>query len=301
MRDLGRLAVAMAALLLVAPSPPAWAEGQAGAHIDGDRITAEVGYQASGASTAASGGQRARGSAGTPRRASFEIGSARVDAVSTGGGCARLTSPAAPGVYARVCGQAFEGATQARIPFSAAGRVFYRVVPVATRQPAARTPRVDVDALALAARESLRLPAPRIATNPRAEWELVVNLPTWLWVEGVWAQHTASATAGPVAAVVTARPQAVVWDLGNGERVTCHGPGTPYDPARPADAQHTDCSYTYARGSAGQPGDVFTVSATVVWSASWTATGAPGGGDLPALTTTSSVPVRVAEVQALNT
>lgn len=50
----------------------------------------------------------------------------------------------------------------------------------------------------------------------------------------------------------------------------------------------------------GAPGGAFTVAATVTWRLSWTATGAPGGGALGTVTRTTEIPVRVAEIQALN-
>jgi len=43
------------------------------------------------------------------------------------------------------------------------------------------------------------------------------------------------------------------------------------------------------------------VTATVEWRVSWTASGAPGGGDLGISRRSSSTSVRVAEIQVLNT
>jgi hypothetical protein len=100
---------------------------------------------------------------------------------------------------------------------------------------------------------------------------------------------------------VTASPQRVDWSMGDGNSVTCTGAGTAYDPARTPDEQHTDCSYTYRRGSAGQPNGTFVIVATSVWDVTWTATGVAGaGGDLGGITRTNTIPVRVAEIQAVN-
>ena len=88
--------------------------------------------------------------------------------------------------------------------------------------------------------------------------------------------------------------------MGNGDVVVCNDPGTPYDTSRPAAEQSTTCSYTYEHTSAGQPGDAYQVTATVEWQVSWTVTGAPGGGALPSLSTSSATSVRVAEMQALS-
>ena len=98
---------------------------------------------------------------------------------------------------------------------------------------------------------------------------------------------------------VSAQPQRVIWTMGNGDSVVCNGPGTPYDTSKPEAAQRSDCSYTYRRSSAGQPQERYLLSATVEWSATWSVVGAPGGGALPGIRRSATVPVRVAEVQSL--
>lgn len=57
--------------------------------------------------------------------------------------------------------------------------------------------------------------------------------------------------------------------MGDGDSVTCDGPGTPYSASDPSAT--TDCSYTWR-----DPGS-FTVTATVYWAVTWTATGVAGG------------------------
>jgi hypothetical protein len=108
--------------------------------------------------------------------------------------------------------------------------------------------------------------------------------------------------------VVTARPMSVSWDPGDGSQpVVCAGPGTPYDTSESADAQRTDCSYTYARSSASQlqsgPNEndrFFSVTVTTSWSVTWV--GASGtGGTLPVMTRSSTFPLAVAEREALVT
>jgi hypothetical protein len=168
------------------------------------------------------------------------------------------------------------------------------------------TPPVDPYALAVQAENSITLPAPSIHLDP---WGTsVVNLATWLWVDpALWHDDSVSASAGTVTATAVARPVAVVWSTGDGGQVTCGGPGVAYQPSEPEAWQSTDCSHVYAETSAGQPspdGDpddaAFTVTATVVWSVTWESTGVPGGGVLPTLYTTSSVPLRVAQVESVN-
>jgi hypothetical protein len=176
------------------------------------------------------------------------------------------------------------------------GSVSSTFVPIERNDP---EPAPDPEALRASAQEDLRLPTPRIAMSPPGEQ--VVHVASWLWLDGdIWRSHSSSASAGGVSATVTATPTRTLWDMGNGEVVACDGPGTPYDPSRADGAQSTSCSYTYRNSSAGRPGNAYPVTVTVEWQLGWTVTGAPGGGALPGLTTSTSTAVPVGEVQALN-
>ena len=163
---------------------------------------------------------------------------------------------------------------------------------------------VNTSALAQEGLGYTPLGSPNIRLNPSANQDQLVNVTTWLWLNGAsWTPVSATASAGGVTVTTTAVPQKVVWTMGDGGSVTCAGPGTPYDPSRP-DAQPS-CSYTYRRSSAGQPDGTFTITATESWLVSWTATGVPAGmpagGSLGIVTHSSQVAVRVAESQAINT
>jgi len=156
--------------------------------------------------------------------------------------------------------------------------------------------------LAQMAWDNLKVPAPEVHTSPPAGQDAVVNLPTWLWVGQGGAVPPASANAGPVTVTVTVNPAKVVWDMGDGTTVTCTGLGTPYLPGvSDPKAASPDCGHTYARSSAATPDQRFRITATVTWTASYSVTGAPGGGALPDLTASSVAELRVAEFQALNT
>jgi hypothetical protein len=162
-------------------------------------------------------------------------------------------------------------------------------------QAAAVTVGVDPAAVGQQAVKHLALASPTIEMAPPAGSPQLVSVATWLWINpGAFQTLTASASAGTVTATATATPSKVVWDMGDGHQVTCDGPGTPYSAAD--STATTDCSYTWSQAGAYQ------VSATVYWSVTWTATGAPGGGNLglqagPA----ADVPVTVTESQAINT
>ena len=155
-------------------------------------------------------------------------------------------------------------------------------------------PAVDPVVLAQEARARLAIPAPEIRLNPSTRQDQLVQVATWMWVDSsTWGSRSATAAVPGVAVTATAAAQRVVWDMGNGDRVTCTGPGTPYDTSRGEAEQRSDCSYTYRHAG------YFTVTATVEWAAAWSGPGA--GGSLPTLTRSASVPVRVVEGQAINT
>ena len=147
----------------------------------------------------------------------------------------------------------------------------------------------------------LALPVPSIEMAPPADRDQLVNVATWLWIDpSDWRGLSAAATAGPVTATAVATPAEVVWSMGDGQSVTCPGPGTPYDPADPAAT--TTCSYTWTKSSAAQPGGAYQVTATVYYEATWAALGAPGGGSLGLVPGPSAhMAVRVAQSEAINT
>lgn len=162
-------------------------------------------------------------------------------------------------------------------------------------------PVVDPIELATDALERTPLPELQIAMAPASDIPQLVNLATFLWLPAEqWQPETVSASAGGVTSTVTATPTRVVWDMGQGDSVVCEGPGVPYRPELPDDQQPSDCSYTYPRSSAGQPGQAYQVTATVEWETTWAVTGAPGGGSLGTATSSSTTSVQVAELQSLN-
>lgn len=151
--------------------------------------------------------------------------------------------------------------------------------------------------LASQARERLRLPEPAVAVSPVGDQ--LVNLPTWLWIEGDWEPIEATASVPGVSVTARAVPESATWVMGDGSEVVCRGPGTPYSAGADPAAPSPDCGHTYRLSSAGQPGEVFTVSVTVSWTVTWS--GAGDGGTFPGLTTSGRAAFRVAESQALVT
>jgi len=176
-----------------------------------------------------------------------------------------------------------------------------------TSQAPTTAPAVDPRAVALQAENSLRLPGPSLHFNPSAA--SVVNLPTWLWIDpSVWHTYAVTASVGTVSATAVATPEAVTWQMGDGHAVTCDGPGRAFDLSLPAQMQATSCHYTYRTSSLGQlsadgnaDDAAYLVRATIVWTVSWSAVGAAGEGTLPSLTTSAATPVRVVQVESVDT
>ncbi|HSA48613.1 MAG TPA: hypothetical protein VLH10_00675 [Yinghuangia sp.] len=150
--------------------------------------------------------------------------------------------------------------------------------------------------LAQVAVSRLVLPTPTVGTSPSGDQ--VVSVPTWLWVDGSsWEPVSATAAVPGVSVTATAVPVSAVWSMGNGESVTCTGPGTPYGPGSDPASGSPDCGYTYARSSAGQPSERFPVTVTVSWRVSWA--GAGQSGVVEGMSRSASAGLRVREVQAV--
>jgi hypothetical protein len=155
-------------------------------------------------------------------------------------------------------------------------------------------------ALAQRAYQELRPPLPAPRTAPPRGSDGLVGLPEWFWVPAAqWAPVTAQVAVGRVWAQVTATPRKLTFSPGAGlPAVLCPGPGTAYNPAQPAGAQHSNCTFTYAQSSDGLRGAAYAASVTITWDAAWRGSGNTGG-TLPALTRTTTFTLPVAETQAL--
>lgn len=157
---------------------------------------------------------------------------------------------------------------------------------------------IDPEVLAAEAVDSLHLPAPRIEANP--DGFQLVHLPTWMWLEGEsWERQTASASVPGTTVTAQAVPVQALWEMGDGNTVTCTGSGTPWRPGTDAEAEEPspDCGHTYTRSSASTPSGEYTVNVTVTWDVSWSGGGA--SGTVPGMVTTASVSWPVAESQSL--
>jgi hypothetical protein len=165
---------------------------------------------------------------------------------------------------------------------------------------------IDPQQLALMARNRLPFVLPDVAFSPPLESPddfLLVQLPTWIWVEN-WGEESRSATAGGVVATVTARPVRQEWDftpnrLDPETEGGCAGPGRAYDASIPPESQSTECSFTFRHSSAGEQGAAYEGHLTVFYEITWTSN-IGVGGSLGTVPRTTVMPVRVGEQQALN-
>ncbi|MEU0935482.1 hypothetical protein [Embleya sp. NPDC005971] len=156
--------------------------------------------------------------------------------------------------------------------------------------------------VALRALATLGLENPEIAVNPAPGKLGLVGLPVWMWIAGnsktTWSKEWLSQTltVGTVSVTAFARSTKVEWNMGDGGKVTCDSPGRPY---QPSDLNNmSECGYKYKNTSQGQPGDKFTVTATVFWETYYT--DATGSHPLPGLTGTDTAEVRIGELQLIN-
>lgn len=141
-----------------------------------------------------------------------------------------------------------------------------------------------------------QIPAPALAVNPAPEVGGYVNLGMWLAV-GNADPITVRAGDDVVWAMATATLTSTSWAMGNGDVVTCDGPGTPLregDPAWESTAQGP-CGYTYTEVPPTEP---YTVTMTAEWTIAWsTSTGSSGTS--PAQTRTATFQYRVREIQTV--
>jgi hypothetical protein len=161
---------------------------------------------------------------------------------------------------------------------------------------------VDPVTLAEKAIERMDLASPTIGMTPlNAGAPLLVGMDAWLWVENAgphgYGPITRTATAGPVSVTATAKVTKVVWDLGDGSRLTCRSAGTPWSPDKGTGASPT-CGHRYLIPSTAEPDGTFTVRATAHWQVEWA--GAGQSGDIR-FTMDGERQQPVTEVQVLQT
>ncbi|MGW4293113.1 hypothetical protein ACWEH1_08675 [Micromonospora chersina] len=156
----------------------------------------------------------------------------------------------------------------------------------------------DPEELARRALASISLLPPRVAVAPRrSKGPGLVGLPVWMWASGgasYFGPLRASASDRGLTVEITARVTRIVWSMGDGTKVTCTGPGTPYAADGPrAGRTSPDCGYDrgYARA------DTYQVSATTFWTVEWS--GGGESGEIAQSRVSGTVPVQINELQVV--
>ena len=165
-------------------------------------------------------------------------------------------------------------------------------------------PAVTPQQLSQIAIGELIIPELPVKTAPPRGHDGLVGLAEWFWIPGrSWgAVQSPRVTAGPVWAQATAVPKKIIFNPGGGlPTVTCTGPGTAYVTSVPLAQQHTACSYTYDQPSAGQPGNAYAASLTVLWNVFWVGSGGAGGQVAAGRPVSTPMTIRVAAGEALVT
>ena len=157
----------------------------------------------------------------------------------------------------------------------------------------------DPAVLAAQAESRLALVKPIVDSSPAAGLAQVVQLPTWTWMPRTqWASISATATVPGETVTATASPASLSFSWGDGTFSRCQGPGTAYVAgASDASAASPTCGHTYRITSAGQPNQLFPVTATLSWQIRWA--GGGQSGTLPDLTTATTVHWTVEQIQSV--
>lgn len=141
-----------------------------------------------------------------------------------------------------------------------------------------------VDPVAVATQLKVTLPyeLANAKIAPPPTFHTYISYKNWLWIRSdQWHAVTASRSVNGATVTLTATPSYTQWDVGNGDTVSCVGPGREWVKGMPEETP-TNCSYAYDELK-NPEGDKWTVSAQINYTLAWTCTGNCGGltnGDL---------------------
>ncbi|MFI7604665.1 hypothetical protein ACIBTV_06030 [Micromonospora sp. NPDC049366] len=168
----------------------------------------------------------------------------------------------------------------------------------------------DPAELARRALARIGIQPPRIAVAPRRETGPgLVGLPVWMWASpgrqffGCPAENPGCAspvireseTERGLTVSIEARFDRIVWRMGNGDEVTCHGPGTRYRVDGPrAGSTSPTCGYDKGYPKAATYG----VSARTYWTVRWWADGVEGT-PIPVTRDSGTAQIQINELQVV--
>ncbi|MBO0810522.1 MAG: hypothetical protein J2P23_00590 [Microlunatus sp.] len=133
-----------------------------------------------------------------------------------------------------------------------------------------------------------------------SRWNMaVVGHSYWMWATGPTHLGPVSDSASGRTVTLVADLTTTVFDMGDGNTLTCNGPGTPY----PGDdkglyARSPTCGYTYFTTSEHRGGGVYHVRVTSYWTVAYSAP--DGSGTIP-IVLSSERDLRVGELQTVVT
>jgi hypothetical protein len=129
-----------------------------------------------------------------------------------------------------------------------------------------------------------------------------VGLWTYYWTDPTtWRPLTATASAAGLTATVTAEPVFLSFDPGDGAAgLSCAGPGRPWAESDGNNAPSGGaCGYRYSKVTGPGYDHPITSTQTILWKITWTGTGNTGG-EIPALSTSTSGQLNVLQIKTVN-
>ncbi|MGI8457914.1 MAG: hypothetical protein ACR2LI_07360 [Propionibacteriaceae bacterium] len=159
-------------------------------------------------------------------------------------------------------------------------------------------PAIPPEVIAYQAVAELKLTAPKPVIGPSPDlnkWKsAVVGYPLWLSVDGSATPPAVSDSVYDVSVSLQARLTKVVFDMGDGSKVTCTQFSHPWSPSVATGAKSPWCGHTYVSVPKGST--TYTVTANAYWSVDWQINGSTG--TLP-FYQSSSEELPVSELQVL--
>lgn len=154
--------------------------------------------------------------------------------------------------------------------------------------------------LAARAIDELGIRGPDIGIAPDPDGAGLVGLPVWMWTAvtpQTWGPVEATASVPGLAVTARAKASQIVWRMGDGRRVTCTKPGTPYK-ARYGNRMSPTCGHRYTQSSRTAARGRYTITATTTWHVNWWVVGGGATGELT-VTRQSSTSVQIDELQVV--
>lgn len=146
-------------------------------------------------------------------------------------------------------------------------------VPALAAQPA-----LSPEQAAYVAFAKLRLTAPKPMIGPSPdlnEWKMAaVGYPLWLWADGTVDPAPVTDSVYDISVGLDAHLVKVVFDMGDGHRVSCADVGRHWTSAVAAGSESPSCGYRYQKPSL--PEGSYTVTANAVWAIDWNVNGVTG-------------------------